>query len=53
MIANIQTFASSAEAREFHSRLEGDGTHGRRGVAVWLADADDRQKRVVGDCLTP
>ena len=52
-IANIQTFKTAAEARRFHSRLAVEGTHGGRGVAVWQADADDTQKRVVGDCLTP
>lgn len=53
LIANIQTFATAAEARRFDAQVEVPHAYDGQGVAVWLVDADDTQRRVVADCLTP
>jgi hypothetical protein len=53
LIANIQTFPSRSEARQFNSDVEVPHTGGGRGAAVWLRDSGDTQRRVVADCLIP
>ena len=53
LIANIQTFPSRPEARQFNRDVGVPHAAGGRGVAVWLRDADDAQRRVIADCLTP
>lgn len=53
LIANIQTFPTAAEAEKFNAAVEVDHAGGGKGVAVWLADAEDAEKRVVADCLKP
>lgn len=52
-IANIQTFRSEREAQRFNAQVELDHAYGGKGVAVWLKDADETQRTVVADCLTP
>jgi hypothetical protein len=52
LIANIQTFPSRSKARQFNRDVDVPHAGGGRGVAVWLRDADDAQRRVVADCLT-
>lgn len=51
--ANVQVFKSKSEAQEFAAQLEVDGTYGGKAVAVWLKDAGDSDRAVIGDCLTP
>lgn len=53
LIANIQTFPTVAEAEKFNAAVEVDHAGGGKGVAVWLADAEETEKRVVTDCLKP
>jgi hypothetical protein len=53
LIANVQTFPSRGEAARFNADVEVPHAGGGRGVAVWLRDADDTERRVVADCLTP
>jgi hypothetical protein len=53
LIANIQTFPSAAEAREFNKQVAVAHGYGGRGVAVWLRDAGADDRATVADCLTP
>jgi hypothetical protein len=51
-VANVLVFPTPRAAREYASRLLVAGVPGGRSVAVWLG-ANDDQKAVVRDCLTP
>jgi hypothetical protein len=53
LISNIQTFPSRSRAQGFAADVAVAHAYGGRGVAVWLRDADDTERRVVADCLTP
>jgi len=53
IVANIQTFGSTAEAAKFSAAVEVPHAAGGKGVAVWLANAGDDDKSLVTGCLTP
>lgn len=51
IVANIDLFATPAEARKFEDQLTVDSVSGQTSVAVLLAEASEREAGVIADCL--